>query len=76
MPLCLGYGDTVPLAFNPGILFSELCLPRFCVVFGKLKIATAGPVPLCDCDVVLINSLQQVASGFQESIFSDAIFTG
>ena len=42
-------------------VFSGLRLLRFCVVVRKLKIAPARPVPLCDCHVVLINSLQQSA---------------
>src|SRR4029077_14004939 len=44
-------------------LFSGFRLARFCVVVRKLKIAPAGPVPLSDCHVVLINSLQHSAPG-------------
>jgi hypothetical protein len=61
--LRLGDRDMAPSATTPGMLFSGLRLPRFCVVVRKLKIAPAGPVPLCDCHVVLINSLQQSAPG-------------
>src|SRR5205823_14587230 len=44
-------------------VFSGLRLLRFCVVVRKLKIAPARPVPLCDCHVVLIDSLQQSEIG-------------
>ena len=43
-------------------------------VFGKLKIAPGGAVPFRDCQIVLIDRVQQSASGLQKGVLSSAVF--
>ena len=42
-------------------------------VVRKLKVTPGSPVPFCDGQIVLINSIQQAAPGRQKGIFSDAV---
>ncbi len=59
-----------PLAIRRLIRFRA----RFAGVVGKLKISPSGAVPFCDCDIVLINSIEQAALGLQKGILSNAVF--